>query len=245
MAAPWKERELQRREEEILRVARQILLDHGYLGMTMDRIASGIEYSKGTLYQHFASKEDVLCALALESERKRQEFFERAATFSGSPRERMTALGAAYELYFRLHPTFFKSEQMIMNQELLAKISAERREQVMLCGAACHGLMTGIIADAQTARQLHLPPGLTPGTLAFLLWSLTSGAYLNMADPTHLAEMGVEKPIEAVRAACQMMLDGFGWKPLSTEHDYLAVAARAYSQIFPKEMAELVLAPER
>lgn len=241
MAAPWKERELQRREEEILRVARQLLLDHGYLGMTMDRIAAGIEYSKGTLYQHFASKEDVLCALALESERMRQNFFERAAVFPGNPRERMTAVGAAYELYFRLYPTFFKSEQMIMNQELLAKISAERREQVLNCGARCHELMTGIIADAQTARQLTLPPGMTPGTLAFLLWSLTSGSYLNMADPEHLAHMGVTNALEAVRAACQIMLDGFQWQPLSTDHDYFAVASRVYAQIFPKETAEVVL----
>ncbi|MBS0658848.1 MAG: TetR/AcrR family transcriptional regulator [Verrucomicrobia bacterium] len=245
MAAPWKERELQRREEEILRVARQLLLDHGYFGMTMDRIAAGIEYSKGTLYQHFASKEDVLCALALESEVKRKEFFERAAQFSGNARERMTAIGAAYELYFRLHPTYFRSEQMIHSQELLTKISQERRDQVMVCGARCHELMTGIIADAQTARQLHLPGGMTPGTLAFILWSLTSGAYLNMADPGHLEQMGVVNAIEAVRMACQTLLDGLGWRPLSSEHDYFAVASRAYAEIFPKETAEVFLAANR
>ena len=59
-----KQREIQEREALILEVAREMLLERGYLGVTMDRIAQAIEYSKGTVYQHFSSKEDVLVALA-------------------------------------------------------------------------------------------------------------------------------------------------------------------------------------
>ena len=241
--SPAKAREIELREETILGVARQLLLERGYFGMTMDRIAEQVDFSKGTLYGHFGSKEDVLCALALESERKRTEFFERAEKFEGSPRERMTAVGAAYELYFRLHPTYFRSEQLIHSQELLTKISPERQAEVMRCGAKCHGLMTGIIEDAVRLRQLALPRTLTPGTLAFLLWSLTSGAYSNLADPEHLRQMGVVNPVEAVRHACQVFLDGLGWKPLSTQHDYPKTVRQVFSRCFPEEMAEAILMP--
>ena len=40
-----------------------MLLERGYLGLTMDRIAKATEYSKGTIYHHFSSKEVLLEAL--------------------------------------------------------------------------------------------------------------------------------------------------------------------------------------
>ena len=59
-----KQREIREREQLILDVARDMLLTRAYLGVTMDRIAQEIEYSNGTVYQHFSNKEDVLVASA-------------------------------------------------------------------------------------------------------------------------------------------------------------------------------------
>ena len=58
-----KQREIAQREDLILETARKMLLERGYLGLTMDRIAEEIEYSKGTVYQHFSSKEDLISTL--------------------------------------------------------------------------------------------------------------------------------------------------------------------------------------
>ena len=55
-----KKREFVQREELILETARRLLLEVGYLELTMDLIARKIEYSKGTIYQHFSSKEEIL-----------------------------------------------------------------------------------------------------------------------------------------------------------------------------------------
>ncbi len=243
MASVWKEREIQRREQEILEVARGLLLEHGYLGMTMDRIAAGIEYSKGTLYQHFASKEDVLSAIALSSEAKRMDFFERAAKFQGRPRERITAIGVAYELYFRLYPAYFRTEQIIHNQDILAKISEERQGELMQNAVRCHAIMDLIVEDGVAEGDLVLPAWCPPPTLGFLLWSLTSGSYLNMADERCLELLGVTNAVEAVRNSSQVFLDGFGWKPLMSEHDYHAVGRRVCTEIFPEETADAVLRP--
>ncbi len=239
----WKTREIERREEQILEVARGLLLEHGYFGMTMDRIAAAIEYSKGTLYQHFESKEDVLCAIALQSEAKRLEFFDRAAQFEGLTRERITAVGVAYELYYRLYPTYFRSEQLIHNQEILAKISEERRDMIMQNAVRCHAIMDRIVDDAIASDDLKLPSWCTPPTLGFLLWSLTSGGYQNLADPECLKVMGVENGVEAVRRSSQVFLDGFNWRPLTTKHDYFAVSRRICAEIFPDETADAVLNP--
>ena len=62
-----KERQRAERDELILRVARELLLEKGYLGLTMDRIAKATEYSKGTIYQHYSCKEEVVIALAIQT----------------------------------------------------------------------------------------------------------------------------------------------------------------------------------
>ncbi len=44
-----KEREFAQRQELFLETTRQMLLNIGYLNVTMDRIAQETEYSKGTI----------------------------------------------------------------------------------------------------------------------------------------------------------------------------------------------------
>ncbi len=54
-----KHQEVLEREKQILSVARKLLDELGYLGLTMDRIAEQVGWSKPTVYQHFSSKEEV------------------------------------------------------------------------------------------------------------------------------------------------------------------------------------------
>lgn len=55
-----KERQRLLREEEILNVGQRLMSIQGYSGLNMDEIASEVGISKPTLYQHFASKEDLI-----------------------------------------------------------------------------------------------------------------------------------------------------------------------------------------
>jgi TetR/AcrR family transcriptional regulator len=61
-----KERELQRHRQEILRVALKMFSESGFHGVTMQDIARESEFSVGTLYKFFQSKEDLYGALLLE-----------------------------------------------------------------------------------------------------------------------------------------------------------------------------------
>jgi len=171
------------------------------------------------------------------------EYFERASTFVGNPRERMTAIGVGYELYYRLHPSYFQSEQLIHQQDIFARISPERRELIMQNAVRCHGIMDEIIDAGVKSGDLVLPGWCPPPTLGFLLWSLTSGGFANLADQACLEQMGIVNALEAIRLSCQLFLDGFQWAPLSTEHDYAAVGRRVCTEIFPEETAEAILHP--
>ena len=54
-----KERQRQLREDAILDAALELLAEEGYTEMSMDALAARVGVSKATLYQHFASKDEL------------------------------------------------------------------------------------------------------------------------------------------------------------------------------------------
>lgn len=62
------------REDAILDAAREILSGKGILALTMEEVASNVGIAKGSLYQHFSSKEELLAAALLQLMRKMEDF---------------------------------------------------------------------------------------------------------------------------------------------------------------------------
>ncbi|HEU5199668.1 MAG TPA: TetR/AcrR family transcriptional regulator [Ktedonobacterales bacterium] len=68
-----KEKQREEREKLILQTAEEVMAEKGYHDTSMDEIALRVGISKGTLYLHFASKEDLLLTLIL---RYAEEFLQ-------------------------------------------------------------------------------------------------------------------------------------------------------------------------
>lgn len=54
------------REQELLLISEKIMAEHGFSKLTMDKLVAACEYSKGTVYNHFNSKENLLLALCVK-----------------------------------------------------------------------------------------------------------------------------------------------------------------------------------
>ncbi|QDU81785.1 Bacterial regulatory protein, tetR family [Polystyrenella longa] len=238
--SPRKEREWKEREARILEVARRLLIKHGYLGLKMDQIATEMEYSKGTIYQHFSSKEDVIMELAAQTLEKRVEMMARAAEFQGRPRERMAALGVAVELFVRKFSDYFRVEQIIRADSIRDKAAPERQDKLISCEIRCMGIVTGIIRDGVAAGDLKLPEFLTAEQLAFGMWSLSFGGS-SIILSGQLGELGVESPFEAIINNIQMLLDGLSWMPLSYESDYKKTMERIAEEMFSDLLEDVPL----
>ena len=61
-----REREFKRREREILDAALRLLDGANWLAVTIDQIAEAAEVGKGTVYKHFASKDELYARLSLD-----------------------------------------------------------------------------------------------------------------------------------------------------------------------------------
>lgn len=230
-----KERERLEREVQILTLARQMLREVGYLGLSMDRIAADMEYSKGTIYQHFPNKEEIILALANEALETRLKMFQEASTWRGNPRARIAAIGAAAERFVEKYPQHFTVEQIVRSSSIWEKTSENRRNFMKSCEARCLQIVGGVVRDGIAQGDLELPPKRSPEDLVFGLWSLNFGAYTIMASSDSLEENGIADPIAALRLSQNRMLDGYRWNPLSDQFDYPSLMDEVKQELFSDE----------
>jgi AcrR family transcriptional regulator len=83
----YKERERQRREQEILLCARRIIHETGAANLNMDQLADAVGVSKPTLYQHFKSKDDLIVRVLVDGFAELEEYL--SATDEVVPLERL------------------------------------------------------------------------------------------------------------------------------------------------------------
>lgn len=236
--ASRKQREIEEREAKILQVSRRILASEGYIKLNMDRIATEIEYAKGTVYQHFRNKEDIIVALDIEAHQAMAELFRKAATFGGSPRHRMTAVGVASNLKNQLYPDHLQIDRITCNPAILEKATEERQELLRESEGSCMTVLSELVREALDSHDLCLPDHICPGDLVFGLWAMSSGAYEIVSSGIPLLENGVRDPMRALWHNFTMLLDGYGWKPLSHEEDYLRVGHEAWTELFSRDYSE-------
>lgn len=223
---------LEERDRRILDAAREHLLRDGYHGLSMEAIAESIHFSRAVVYQHYKSKEDVLVALAAQTGERRVELFERASAFRGRPRERMTAIGEAVAHFALAYPSHFKTEHIIHTASVRDKCSKENQLRLATCEAKCPQIVAGIVRDAISQGDLTLPRGVVPEQLMFGLWAMYFGGLFLMSSDIDLERKGgIAEPMNSLRRAAAALLDGWSWKPLSSEWDYDATRKRVAQEV--------------
>lgn len=211
-----------------------MLIEQGYAGLSMDQLAEAAEYSKGTIYQHFATKEDLVTALAIESMERRVELFLRAEQFVGRTRERMLAIGVADEIFSRLETHHYHSEFIIKLANLRDRASAERREALDRLESACFGCVVRIVQSGIDSGDL--PQDVDPRELVYSVFSMALGTHMTALHYcSMLTEFEIHDPVKVLLIGINILLDGFGWHPLRSEWDYAATYQRIFQEIFSHE----------
>jgi AcrR family transcriptional regulator len=99
-----RERRRQETRDEILRTARQILIEHGADRLTVREIARRTEFTPSALYRYFeGGRQEILLAITRGSVEVLDGYLARVRKAS-SPAERIVAMGTAYLRFAREHP---------------------------------------------------------------------------------------------------------------------------------------------
>lgn len=230
-----KQREFEAREQRFLAAARELIREQGLLKLQMSRIAERAEYAVGTLYLHFASKEDLLLALTIEQVREHVELFLRVARWEASSRERMFAFGVADMLFVRRNPEHFRIGQYVFTEVVWNAASAERRAELLEANDPIGALVVGLISEAVDAGDLELR-GLTPEQVSVGVWALTIGTHNLVHAEGVMDDFNVRDPYRLFCRHLQTLLNGYGWNPLVDIADDAALDTlilRVSRELFP------------
>ena len=234
-----KQRELVEREQLILDTAQLILQKEGLQSLSMERIAAEIEYSKGTVYNHFGSKEEIISGISCRCMNKLIEMFSKAQNYKGNHRERIAAIGIAHSLYAQLHPTEVQNMQVLKSADIREKIPTEKQNELFQLEQQITQIVMQIVRDAIEdgdipADQPHIPDSIVLG-----LWSMGYGSNLLQLTSIPFEKLGMQQPLQMVWINTHNLLDCYQWKPLSNTFDIEALKEKICQELYADEIAQL------
>ena len=231
-----KQKEIQAREAHFVQVARDILLKEGYQGVSIGRVAEETRFSKGTVYQIFGSKEELVTALGMQCRAKLLETIQKAASLPGRPRERMVALGEALAMYSKYYAADQRILKLIDAETILEKVPVNQRDKMKEYDVQIFLALLGIVQDAISQGDLVLREDSTPQGLSFAFWAMMDGCFAASMGGAPLQEAGISDPMAEVVHSGHYLMDGYGWHPLYSEWDYEATARRARSLLLNESL---------
>lgn len=230
-----KQQSMKDREAELLSLARNIIKKQGFTSFTMDCLAVMSPYSKGTIYNHFCSKEDVITALCIDGIKKEVKMLSRALDYKGTSREKMIALHVAYRAFIFLEPDLIDYVLLAKSPLIIEKASTERVNLLRFFEEKILSIANDVVNEALKHGDLRKTSEITAESIVLLNWSMSFGYNALTVNAEHIKYSSYQ----ALLMSINMLLDGLNWLPLSTEHDYIKVWQQVERQLFDKEIQQL------
>lgn len=230
-----KKQAIESREAQLLEIASKILLDEGFHALSMERLAEELKTAKGTIYNHYPNREEIVLAIAVQAIKKRHELFDTASLAKRPSRERMMAVMVACEIYVTHYRQFFHVENLVRHAAIWERCSDTRRTLLQAQEQRCMSLVSGIVRNAIANNDLKLRDGVSPEEMTLSLWALIYGSYLIDDTSPSLEELGVKSVHRSVRVSVIRILDGYRWHPIDDDAQHNAVLEDICKEVFPHE----------
>lgn len=221
----------QKRETFMLDQARKIAEAEGLHALTLPRLAEETGYSKPTVYKYFTTKEDLIVAIAAQSAAIRAAYYERALTFQGSPREKLYGINALN--FGFLHPHFREMIDFHINR-LSRQAGPARQKELFENENRLVEIVAGVVREAIETGDLKLPGKIDEYQILFTLSSTNFGGYVMRESDSPVMKKWFDRIRFRDGVFGEIILDGLGWKPLSTEWDYSKTKKRFFREVFPE-----------
>lgn len=168
----------------LIEAARRLLEVTGATQLSLRAVADAAGLSRQAPYNHFASKEALLAAVATEGFRELSEAIDAGMAGADTDIERLTELGVAYILFAQANPALFR---LMFQSELVDLCRFPEADEA---GEATHArCLAGVAAIAPEASREGL---------SILAWSMVHG-YATLS-----IELAFDPP-EKVRERARLM----------------------------------------
>ncbi len=234
-----KQREIAERHALFLEIAKQLITQESIALLSMDKIAELAEYSKGTVYQHFSCKEEILIQLCNNSLTQLLALMERGANFDGCYRDRVLAIFYASTLWTKMDPI---SIDMMHHSALCSvkpNVEPASLEQHNQLEQSILETVAGLVQAAINDGELPQPEELNPMEIVYGLWSTCYGGQLIDNSEVSLIELGIPDTNRALIRTASLIMDGLQWKPLNTKQHLNQLVSKFETNLFETEVYTL------
>ncbi|WP_205525866.1 TetR/AcrR family transcriptional regulator [Pyxidicoccus trucidator] len=161
--ADRKERQRAELREQIVRVARDMVMREGFSALSMRKLADAVEYAPATLYLHFENRDAIAKELCVRGFQDLLAALEPAATVE-EPVERLTRMAEAYVKFGLGQPETYR---LIFMED--AKLSTALFGDAEGAGPKSFAVLVRVFEDLKTAGRLA--EDAEPSKLAEVLWA--------------------------------------------------------------------------
>ena len=171
-----KQRERERRRQQIIVAAKRVFSAKGYSKSTMEDIAREAELSPGTLYLYFKNKDELYASLSLRilqylnirlEDVKKEKDIE--------PRQKITAIKEALFDVYQFDPMILINMFHLQSSETLKNLSSPLLENITELSRNSLAILAEIFKD-DTGQDLFASHH--PTAIADIVWSLFTGVVL-------------------------------------------------------------------
>lgn len=219
-----KDRKAQERENRdllILDVASTLLVEGGLQSLTMQAIANNTDYSKGTIYQHYGCKEDVITQLVIISSQQLVSLIEKALLSGLSLRHKIALVSTVFFLNAQSQPEVARLVGLVKSADFRTKVSAKYGEK---------------LAENENIMLQHILSMFGSGSgfseqkildAAFGWWSMQWGVMDIMSNGWDVEKLGYKEPEQCFFRSLHLYLDGLGIEVDPQCHEWTALQAQA------------------
>ncbi|PKR53179.1 hypothetical protein COO20_16060 [Thalassospira marina] len=208
-----KQEKRQQREKVILDRAQELISEYGFFDLKMSDLARAAEISVGTLYVHFASKEDLLLGLAVRAGAIRTEFLATACDHDGTPLDKFIVASLLDILFSIEKPELFEMEYLAMSPSIWRRATVGRHQELLRKVGDATRMFQGFLDDA--APMLGADYARDQGrTLNLGSWALSFGMNalaLSEITDAHYGSLLRENAFETFCDGLTAILTGAGW----------------------------------
>ncbi|MEA3428172.1 MAG: TetR/AcrR family transcriptional regulator [Thermodesulfobacteriota bacterium] len=171
-----KEREKERRRQQIMIAAKRVFYNKGFAKVTMEDIAREAELSPGTLYLYFKSKDELCASLSLRILQYLNIRLRHVSTEKElDGQQKLEALKAAIIDVYDFDPLILINLFRLQSSETLKNLSPQLIADIKKLFSSSLGAMSNIFNEGINKGVII---DKKPEAIADLLWALFSGIVL-------------------------------------------------------------------
>jgi len=140
---------------QLLDAAEEVFGRKGFHETTLKEIAEQAEFSVGSVYSFFESKNDLICQIFLRRGAENMQAIRAVYATESGALERLRLVGDAVIDFYRAHPSFGLLALRYMNADVLLLGDGAVQQTITANYTEVERMIADLIAAGQTAGEIH------------------------------------------------------------------------------------------